>query len=53
MGTNRYLLVCLGAAATLVGAVMFFVSGLVRPSASDPNENLLAAFEAWARCGNG
>jgi hypothetical protein len=52
VSNNRYL-VRLGAAATLVGAVVFFVSGLVRPTASDPNENLLAAFEAWARCGNG
>jgi hypothetical protein len=53
VSNNRYL-VRLGAAATLVGAVVFFVSGLLlRPTASDPNENLLAAFEAWARCGNG
>jgi hypothetical protein len=52
VSNNRYL-VRLGAAATLVGAAVFFVSGLVRPTASDPNENLLAAFEAWARCGNG
>jgi hypothetical protein len=52
MRTNHDL-VRLGAVATFVGAVVFFVSSLLRPTASDPNENLRAAFEAWARCGNG
>jgi hypothetical protein len=49
MNTLRRLLDCLGTVGTLLGAGVFFVSGLPRKTTSDPDEELRAAFEAWAR----
>jgi hypothetical protein len=50
MSTLRRLLARLGSVGTLLGAGgEFFVSGLGRKSTSDLDEELRAAFEAWAR----
>jgi hypothetical protein len=53
MSTLRRVLVRLGTVGTLLGAGgEFFVSGLSRKTTSDPDEELRAAFEAWARSGS-
>jgi hypothetical protein len=53
MSTLRRLLVRLGSVGTLLGAGgVFFVSGLPPKSTSDLDEELRAAFEAWARSGS-
>ena len=50
MSTLRRFLVRLGTVGTLLGAGgEFFVSGLQRKSTRDLDEELRAAFEAWAR----
>jgi len=49
MSTLRRILVRLGPAGTLFGADVFFVSGLPPKTSSDLDEELRAAFEAWAR----
>lgn len=49
MSTLRLLLVRLGTVGTLLGAGVSLVSGLLHKSSSDPDEELRAAFEAWAR----
>jgi hypothetical protein len=52
MSTLRRLCVRLGTVGTLLGADVFFVSGLPRKrSTSDLDEELHAAFEAWASSG--
>jgi hypothetical protein len=53
MSTFRRLLVRLGTVGTLLGAGGgSFVSGLPRKTTSDLDEELRAAFEAWARNGS-
>jgi hypothetical protein len=53
MSTNRRLLVRLGTFGTLLGMGVVFVSGLSRKqTTSDLDEELRAAFEAWARSGS-
>jgi hypothetical protein len=52
MSTRRRLLVRLATVGILLGAGVSFVSGLPRKTTSDPNEELRAAFEAWARSGS-
>jgi len=53
MSSLRRLFVRLGTVGTLLGAGgEFFVSGLPRKSTSDLDEELRAAFEAWARSGS-
>jgi hypothetical protein len=52
MHTLRRLLARLGTVGTLLGASVSFVSGLPRKTTSDPDEELCAAFEAWARSGS-
>jgi hypothetical protein len=53
MSTLRRLLARLGSVGTLLGAGgEFFVSGLGRKTTSDLDEELRAAFEAWARSGS-
>jgi hypothetical protein len=50
MSTIRRLLARLGSVGTLLGAGgVSLVSGLPPKSTSDPDEELRAAFEAWAR----
>ncbi len=49
MSTHRRLLVRLGTVGTLLGAGVAFVSGLPPKNTSDLDEELRAAFEAWAR----
>ena len=49
MSTLRRLVVRLGTVGTLLGAAVSLVSGLPRKSSSDLDEELRAAFEAWAR----
>ena len=49
MSTLRRLLGRLGTVGTLLGAGVVLVSGLPRKTTSDPDEELRAAFEAWAR----
>jgi len=49
MSTLRRLLVRLGTVGTLLGASVSFVSGSPRKTTSDLDEELRAAFEAWAR----
>ncbi len=53
MSTLRRLLVRLGTVGTLLGAGgLSFVSRLPRKTTSDLDEELRAAFEAWARSGS-
>ena len=52
MSTIRRLLVHLGTVGTLLGASVSFVSGLPRKTTSDLDEELRAAFDAWARNGS-
>jgi hypothetical protein len=53
MSINHHLLGYLGTVAALHGVDVFFVSGLPRKkSTSDLDEELRAAFEAWARSGS-
>ena len=53
MSTLRRLLARLGSVGTLLGAGgEFFVSGLGRKTTSDLDEELRAAFEAWAQSGS-
>ena len=52
MSTLRRLLVRLGTVGTLLGADVAFGSGLPRKTTSDLDEELRAAFEAWARSGS-
>ncbi len=52
MSTLRRLLVRRGTVGTLLGAGVSFVSGLPRKTTSDLDEELWAAFEAWARSGS-
>ena len=49
MSTLRQLLVRLGSVGTLRGADVPLVSGLPPKTTSDLDEELRAAFEAWAR----
>jgi hypothetical protein len=53
MSTLRRLLDRLGTVGTLLGAGVFLVPGSPRKTASDPDEELRAAFEAWARSSSG
>ena len=53
MSTLRRLLARLGTVGTFLGSGMFFGSGLPRKSTSDLDEEVRAAFEAWARSGSG
>jgi hypothetical protein len=50
MSTLRRLLARLGTVGTLLGASVSSVSGSPRKTTSDLDEELRAAFEAWARC---
>jgi hypothetical protein len=52
MSTLRRLLGRLGTVGTLLSAGAVFVSGLPPKTTSDPDEELRAAFEAWARSGS-
>jgi hypothetical protein len=53
MSTLRRLLARLGTVGTLLGAGVSFVSGSPRKkTTSDLDEELRAAFEAWARSGS-
>ena len=52
MSTRRRLLVRLGTVGILLGAGVSFVSGLPRKSTRDLDEELRAAFKAWARSGS-
>jgi len=52
MRTLRRLLASLGTVGTLLGASVSFVSGSPRKTTSDLDEELRAAFEAWARSGS-
>jgi hypothetical protein len=52
MSTLRRLFVHLGTVGTLLGAGVSFVSGLPRKTTIDLDEELRAAFEAWARSGS-
>ena len=49
MSTLRRLLVRLGTVGTLLGAGVFSASGFPRKTTNDLDEELRAAFEAWAR----
>jgi hypothetical protein len=49
MSTLRRLLARLGTVGTFLGPGVFFGSGLPRKSTSDLDEELRAAFQAWAR----
>jgi hypothetical protein len=52
MSTLRCVLVRLGSVGTLLGtAGVSFVSGWARKSTNDLDEELRAAFQAWARSG--
>ena len=53
MSTLRRHIVRLGTIGTLLGAGVNFVSGLPPKTTSDLDEELRAAFEAWARSGSG
>ena len=53
MSTLRRLLVRLGTVGTLLGAGVSFVSGSPPKTTSDLDEELRAAFEAWAQSGSG
>jgi hypothetical protein len=48
MSTLRRLLCRLGPVGTLLGAGVSFVSGFPRKTTNDLDEELRAAFEAWA-----
>ena len=52
MSTLHRVLVRLGTVGTLLGAGVSLVSGLPRKTTSDLDEELRAAFEAWARSGS-
>jgi hypothetical protein len=52
MSTLRRLLVRLGAVGTLLGAGVSFVSGQPRKTTSEFDEEVRAAFEAWAISGS-
>jgi hypothetical protein len=52
MSTIRRLLVRLGTVGTLLDASESFVSGLPPKTTNDLDEELRAAFEAWARNGS-
>jgi hypothetical protein len=52
MSTLHRLLARLGTVGTLLGASVSFVSGSPPKSTSDLDEELRAAFEAWARSGS-
>ena len=52
MNTLHRVLVRLGTVGTLLGAGVSLVSGLPPKSTSDLDEELRAAFEAWARSGS-
>jgi hypothetical protein len=52
MSTLRRLLVRLGTVGTLLGADVSFGSGFPRKTTNDLDEELRAAFEAWARSGS-
>jgi hypothetical protein len=52
MSTLRRFLARLGTIGTLLGASVSFVSGSPRKTTSDLDEELRAAFEAWARSGS-
>ncbi len=52
MSTLRQLLVRLGTVGTHLGAGVSFVPGLPPKTTSDLDEEVRAAFEAWARSGS-
>ena len=52
MSTLRRLLVRLGTVGTLLGAGVSFVSGFPPKTTNDLDEELRAAFEAWACSGS-
>ena len=52
MSTLRRLLVRLGTVGTLLGAGVFSASGFPRKTTNDLDEEVRAAFEAWARSGS-
>ena len=52
MSTLRRLLARLGTVGTFLGAGVAFVSGLPPKTTSDLDEELRAAFEAWAQSGS-
>jgi hypothetical protein len=52
MSTLGRLRARLGSVSTLLGTSVSFVSGLGRKTTSDLDEELRAAFEAWARSGS-
>ena len=52
MSTLRRLLVRLGTVGTLLGAGVFSASGFPRKTTNDLDEELRAAFEAWACSGS-
>ena len=52
MSTFRRLLPRLGTVGTFLSAVVFSVSGFPRKTTNDLDEELRAAFEAWARSGS-
>jgi hypothetical protein len=52
MSTRHRLLVRLGTVGILLGAGVSLVSRLQRKITSDPDEELRAAFQAWARSGS-
>jgi hypothetical protein len=52
MSTIRRFLVRLGTVGTLLDASVSFVSGLPPKTTTDLDEELRAAFDAWARSGS-
>jgi hypothetical protein len=52
MSTLHRFLAGLGTVGSLLGASVSFVSGSPRKTTSDLDEELRAAFEAWARSGS-
>jgi hypothetical protein len=52
MSTLHRLLARLGTVCPLLGAHVSLVSGLPRKTTNDLDEELRAAFEAWARSGS-
>jgi hypothetical protein len=52
MSTFRRLLARLGTVGTFLDAGVSFASGLPRKTTNDLDEELRAAFEAWARSGS-
>ena len=52
MSTLRRLLVRLGTVGIHLGAGVFSASGFPRKTTNDLDEELRAAFEAWARSGS-